>query len=166
MSEEWIEGSNPGQHIRCTLISTDGSRVQPSPEVFLRERQTNLCAKCYTHTVCSFKGTLKDKKISYIFLFVKGSHEKIKWFYNKSSSWHCQTNSQMSICVEPLSSFLISKGRRPTCLWTQLDRPTTNQFRDLGALCRSGPTTKCVTFQIWTGEAPLSLVVSNLLHIR
>lgn len=35
MSEGVNGGSHQGHHIRCTLISTDRSRVQPSPEVFV-----------------------------------------------------------------------------------------------------------------------------------
>ena len=39
---------------------------------------------------------------------------------------HRQTNSQMRIILEPLSSFSISKGRYQV-LCTQLNKPTTNQ---------------------------------------
>lgn len=101
MSKRMNEGSNPGQHIRCTLISRDRSGVQPSPEVSVLmkdgERKRNQfralvqlvyqMSRAHTDTfhvvtICSFKGTAKDKSgdIPYF------SFHQISWIY-QNQQW-------------------------------------------------------------------------------
>ena len=69
------------------------------------------------------------------------SSQKVLWHVNTFSArqsknhlaWQRQTNSQGRISLEPLHQFSISKRRYQPAqtnwidLWTQLDRPTTNQ---------------------------------------
>lgn len=104
-------GSNPGQHIRCILISTDRSGDQPSPDMFVlkehRERKRknyidflSSCVTCLPHTqICltwepsaPSKTTLKNTRgnILYFFNFLIipwKLKQAVDWFSNKLWLW-------------------------------------------------------------------------------
>lgn len=107
MSNGMNEGSNAGQHIKCTLISRDRSGVQPSPEVFVLmkdgERKRNQfralvqlvyqMSPAHTDTfhvvtICSFTRYIKGQVWGYSIFFFSTNPMNIpkptmNWFYNQ-----------------------------------------------------------------------------------